>query len=134
MTSPTARSLALLRRSGYLAESVERWIPGANIRRDLFHVGDVLAVHPYRQPAFLLVQATSRPNVSARLAKAKASAELATWLRAGGAFEIWGWHRPGKRWEVHRVAVQDLGAVVVQAMPRRGRRAVQGDLFQGERP
>ncbi len=32
--TPTARSLALLRRSGYLAAVVEKWIPRINRRRD----------------------------------------------------------------------------------------------------
>jgi hypothetical protein len=133
MASPTARTLELLRKSGYVAESVEKWIPGANIRRDLFGMADVLAVHPHRRPAFLLVQATTRPNVGARLKKARARPELAAWLRAGGAFEVWGWFRRGKRWEVHRAALraEDLAAVVIQVQPRTRRRPVQPGLFDG---
>jgi hypothetical protein len=33
--SPTARTLALLRREGYIASSVERFLPRVNRRRDL---------------------------------------------------------------------------------------------------
>jgi hypothetical protein len=132
--TPTARSLDLLRQSGYLAEPVERWLPGANLRRDLFHVGDVLAVHPHRQPAFLLVQATTRGHVQARLDKARCRPELAVWLRAGGAFEVWGWFCTGKRWDVRRVGVQagDLAAVPLTRTPRRTRTPRQRDLFAGD--
>ena len=68
----TGRTLGLLRRAGFLAEIVERWvpIPGKNIRRDLFHVADVLAVHPTRK-TFLLVQVTSVGHIAHRLTKAK---------------------------------------------------------------
>ena len=68
--TPSGRSLMLLRRQGYLAETVERWIPRVNRRRDLFGFADLLAVHP-RDRLFLLVQATSLGNVAARLKKAK---------------------------------------------------------------
>ena len=39
--SPTARSLRYLRECGHVADVVERWIPRANVRRDLFGVIDV---------------------------------------------------------------------------------------------
>jgi hypothetical protein len=120
MTSPTARTLARLRRRGYLAGVVERWLPRANVRKDLFGCADVLAVHP-RDRAFLLVQCTSLAHVGDRLRKAKARPELAAWLQAGGAFEVWGWARRGRRWAVKGVAVRpgDLAAVVIEALPRR---------------
>lgn len=132
--TPTARTLDLLRASGYLAETVEKWIPRANVRRDLFHVGDVLAVHAHRRPAFLLVQATTRACVQTRLAKARGRPELAVWLRAGGAFEVWGWFRRGKRWEVCQVGVQgrDLEALPLTPVRRRARKPRQRDLFAGE--
>ena len=38
--TPTAASLDLLRRSGFLCEVVERWLPKVNVRRDLFHERD----------------------------------------------------------------------------------------------
>ena len=43
--TPTARSLAFLRRCGHSADVVERWIPlRDNVRRDLFGFIDVVAV------------------------------------------------------------------------------------------
>lgn len=65
-TSPTQRSLAYLRKQGYLACVVEKWIPRANIRKDAFDCIDVLAIRPGE---VLGVQATSRDHVSHRITK-----------------------------------------------------------------
>jgi hypothetical protein len=129
--TPTARTLAYLRRLGYLAAAVERWIPGANVRADLWHFADVLAVHP-RDRLFLLVQATTTDHAAHRLGKAKARPELLAWLKAGGAFEVHGWTRRSGRWHVKRVAVvtADLTGIVLCAPPRRGRQR-QRILFDG---
>jgi hypothetical protein len=59
------RTLNLLRRSGYTAEICERWIPGTGVRRDLFHVGDLFAVHAARRELWL-VQACTLSNLAAR--------------------------------------------------------------------
>jgi hypothetical protein len=92
--SPTQRTLALLRREGYTAAVVERWIPKAGRRADLFGVIDLLAVKP---GIVLGVQATAASNVSARVHKALAEPRLRTWLEAGAAFGIIGWARRGPR-------------------------------------
>src|SRR5262245_14485357 len=131
--TPTARTLYRLRRLGFLAAPVERWIPQVQKKRDLFGVGDVLAVHP-RERTFLLVQATSIVHVGDRLKRCRTRPELSVWLKAGGGFEVWGWCKQGDRWEVKRVAVpaDDLEPVVLQA-PRRRKRPGKGerqrDLF-----
>lgn len=44
MSSPTQRTLAALRKLGYLAAVVEKWNHGAHIRQDLFGFIDVLAI------------------------------------------------------------------------------------------
>jgi hypothetical protein len=131
--TPTARTLDLLRRSGYQAAVVEKWLPHAGVRSDLWRFGDVLAVSDRREPRFLIVQCTTLAHTADRLRKARECPELRTWLRAGGAFEVWGWYRKGKGWEVRRVAVQgsDLAEVVTRAHWRRGRKVVQKDLFEG---
>jgi hypothetical protein len=130
--SPTARTLAFLRRAGYLAAVVEHWIPGANVRKDLFGVADVLAVHP-RDRLFLLVQATTADHVAHRLRKTRARPELALWLKAGGRFEVWGWFKRAGRWKVKRVEIraEDLAEVVLCApRPRRTRKGErQRELF-----
>jgi hypothetical protein len=133
--SPTARSLSLLRRQGYLAAPVERYIPQVQKKLDLFGVADVLAVHP-RDRVVLLVQATSADHVSDRLARVRARTETALLLRAGVQVEVWGWRKSdGGKWEVRRVAVRpgDLAAVeLTPKRPRRGRRPVQMSLFPAD--
>ena len=128
--SPTARSLAMLRKCGHAAGIVERWLPGVNRRKDLFGCIDLVAVRR-GEAGVLAVQATSLANVSARLGKAKARSELRTWLAAGNRFSVFGWYRRQGRWRVKIVDLrtEDLAAVVVQSPPRRGRKAVQKDLF-----
>ena len=127
--SPTARTLIHLRRRGYTADPVERFVAGAGaqgrgIRRDWGRFGDVLACHPGRRE-ILIVQATSRPNVGARLAKSRAQPALAAWLAAGGRFEVHGWALRRGRWHVKVVEVRgvDLAAIVLEAPPRRLRQS-----------
>jgi hypothetical protein len=66
VSSPTARSLEHLRKQGYTAEVVERWIPGANIRKDLYGFIDILAIN---DTEVLGVQTTSGDHVAERVAK-----------------------------------------------------------------
>lgn len=130
--TPTARTLATLRRGGYLAVPVERWLPAVCRKVDLLGVADVLAVHA-RDRCFLLVQATSAAHVSDRLKRCRQRPELAVWLAAGGAFEVWGWKKIGNHWHVRRVAVRgaNLATVPLTVLPRRrrGKRDQQGELF-----
>ena len=128
--TPTARTLNLLRRSGYQAGVVERWLPKVNLRSDLWHFADVLAAHPIRGE-ILLVQVTVRGHIAHRLRKAKAVPELAGWLRAGGEFQVHGWYKRLGKWDVKIVAVKadDLATVVLRAPRRRGRKSVQPELF-----
>lgn len=131
MPSPTRLTLNLLRRSGYVVDVVERWLPRVNRRRDLFGFGDVLAIDR-REPGLLLVQCTSIGHVGDRLAKARNRPELAVWLRAGGRFEVWGWVKRGGRWRVKIVKVdaQSLEPVPLPAPARRrGKRVCQQGLF-----
>jgi hypothetical protein len=127
--SPTSLTLRFLRNSGYSADVCERWIAQARIRKDLFGCIDIIAVHRC-EPGVLAMQATSLPNLGARLAKARSKAELKVWLRAGGRFEVWGWSQRAGRWHVQRVAVQAeaLVGVAVQAVSRRWR-AKQREFF-----
>jgi hypothetical protein len=120
MMTPTARTLAALRKLGYLAAVVEKWLPRIKRRQDLFGFGDVLAVHPGDR-VFMIVQATTGSNVASRLNKARALPALTTWLGAGGTFEVWGWKKMKGRWHVRRVAV-DAELQAVELTPRRRRR------------
>jgi hypothetical protein len=129
MPSPTKKTLDRLQQQGYCAEVVERWVPQANVRRDLFHCIDVIALHR-REPGVLAIQATTVGNLSTRLAKAKAQPELALWLRCGNRFQVWGWEHCEGRWTLKMVEVraEDLATMVVSRPPRRGRQR-QRTLF-----
>ena len=113
--TPTARSLDLLREMGYTAEVVERWVPGAKIRRDLFGFADVLGCHA--KFGVLAIQCTTGDHAAARTSKAMDEARLLTWLKAGAKFEVWGWALRGARgkrklWVLsRRIAHLDSGAV-----------------------
>ena len=128
--TPTARTLAALRKAGFLADVVERWIAQAGVRRDLFGIFDVLAIDT-REPGLLAVQCTTKANVGARLRKMRQAPALRYWLRTGARAEVWGWFKDAAgRWQVHRVEVRadGLGEVPLVIFPRR-RRARQLDLF-----
>ena len=108
--TPTARSLAKLRKEGFLACVVERWIPGANIRRDMFGFADIVAIKP--GCGIFAVQVTSMTNKASRLAKVTSSEEAARWLESGGRILVHGWRkkklkRGGKavRWECSETEV-----------------------------
>jgi hypothetical protein len=69
--TPTGRTLGRLRRRGFLADVVERWLLRVNRRRDLFGFADIIAVH-LREPGVLPVQCTTAAHVPDRLANARA--------------------------------------------------------------
>jgi hypothetical protein len=113
--TPSARSAAYLRGLGYLVETVERWLPYARRRVDLFNCGDLLAIKPGEPP--LLVQVTTTGHQADRMAKALSRPGLLVWLRAGAAFAVHGWRKAGPRggrkaWAVtvRPVTLADLAA------------------------
>lgn len=100
-SSPTQRTLALLRKRGYIAAVVERWNPHARVRHDLFGIVDVLGI---REGETLAVQCTSSSNVSSRVAKI-ADCEAVPVIRAAGwSLHVHGWRKNSKgRWECREV-------------------------------
>jgi hypothetical protein len=127
MVSPTARTLQELRRQGFLAAVVERWLPRVGRKADLWGIGDILAVH-LRERQVLLVQVTTAAHVPDRLRRIQARPEMALLLRADVLVEVWGWRKVGDRWRCRKVAVraEDLQPVEVQALPKR-RQARRGE-------
>ncbi len=96
--SPTARTLDAIRAAGGLAGVVERnlVLPSqAPIKRDLFGFIDIVAI---RERKVVGIQATSRPNVAARVTKitAECSEAAVRWLEAGALIEAWGWQKYAK--------------------------------------
>jgi len=130
--SPTQRTLKLLRKEGWIAEVVEKWIPctpagfkGPIKRRDLWGC-DVIACRAltlegdgdtsakFFDPGedygtLMFVQCTSDANVSARVKKLNAMPVTAI-LRNCARLEVHGWGKKGargkvKKWECRRVAL-----------------------------
>ncbi len=130
MTSPTGRTLAYLRRAGYTPAVAERWIPRANVRKDLFGIIDIVAIKA--GSPILGIQVTTAGNLSTRVAKARHCPALPTWLATGAAFELHGWRQVDGRWRVKIVTLRagDLEPVVVTALPRKKR---QSKIEQGTR-
>ncbi len=95
MPSPTSRTLKKLRDEGYLAEVVERFNYFTKRRNDLFSFIDVVAI---RGDETLAVQTTSGSNVSARIAKIRATQASAIWLESPSRkIVVHGWAKRGAR-------------------------------------
>jgi hypothetical protein len=99
MSSPTQRSLATLRGAYELVDVVERWIPGANIRKDFCGIGDLIAIGP----GVAVIQTTSDSNVSARVHKIAESDALPALQRAGVKVFVHGWKKVKGRWQLRIV-------------------------------
>jgi hypothetical protein len=128
--TPTALTMRFLRRAGYLVDVCERWVPRANVRRDLFTVIDVVAITVGKP--ILGVQATSLANVSARVKKARECPALAVWLRTGARFQVFGWTKRHGRWfpKIVELRAGDLAPEVLARPPhRRGKLHQPVDLF-----
>lgn len=110
--SPTQHTLKYLRDSGWIADVTERWVsfgkpkPGAKpkagkpgmsgVRKDLFGFGDIAAYRP-DVSGVLIVQATSTPNMSARIAKLLANDNARKWVsQPWRAIAVVGWRRYAK--------------------------------------
>lgn len=92
--SPSAMTIEHLRRNGYRAQSVEKWIPQAKRKMDLFGFIDIVALDPLTGK-IVGIQATSGSNVSSRVEKilGERRQEAADWLRCGGLIQVWGWKK-----------------------------------------
>ena len=113
MSSPTQRSLKHLRKNGWTAQVVEKWLPPRGkmkfgVRIDLFGFGDIVACRPPVQvinatlPGLIaIVQCTSASGggYAAHRAKILAAPAFPTWKAAGGRVFLQGWAKRGKRGE-----------------------------------
>lgn len=94
--SPTARSLAHLRKHGAIAAVVERFNPGARVRQDLFGFIDIVALEPTKQ-GVLAIQACVTGDQSKRLQKIREEPRALAWLAAGNRIAVYGWAKRGAR-------------------------------------
>jgi len=104
-TSPTARTLAELRKRGWTAQVVEQHLPFPKpfgTKRDLFGVIDIVAIAPVMTPAsgqlmgreIVGIQATAdSANHAHRRTKILAEPRAKQWVEAGGRLELWSWSR-----------------------------------------
>ena len=96
--SPTQRTLQWLRKNGYAAGVVEKWIPHIKRRVDLFGAIDIIAVRA-SPPETVGIQCTSKSNMSSRVKKALSIPEISIWKDAGNQMLVVGWSKEvvGKR-------------------------------------
>lgn len=99
---PTQRSLEHLRKAGYLAEVVEKWIPMVKRRKDLFGFIDILAI---REGEVVGVQATSGSNVAARVDKIINHENVGAVRKGGIRILVHGWAKRKGRWQLREVDV-----------------------------
>lgn len=102
-TSPTQLTLKKLRADGWIPAVVEKWNPHIKIRQDLFGFIDILAI---REGETIAIQATSRANISTRVAKIESDDLfdiVSTVRKAGWRIEVWGWKKIKNRWELKTV-------------------------------
>jgi hypothetical protein len=124
--SPTARTMERLTESGFVCGVVERWIPQANIRKDLFGFIDLVAMNDMR---LIAIQATSGSNLSARRKKIinESAANARLWLEHG-EIEVWAWRklkkkRDGKHWHpvIEHITMEDVLCTKHGAIRRKNR-------------
>ena len=97
--TPTQRSLAALRKLGYLVEVVEKWNSFTRTRKDLWGWADLLAI---RRGEVLAVQVTST-GVSSRIKKIMDSETIGRVREAGIRIEVHGHRKNTKGKYVMRV-------------------------------
>lgn len=105
-SNPTQRTLALLRKEGYIVAIAEKYNSFIKRKQDLFGWIDVVAIHPEKK-GILAVQTTSGKNLSTRIKKAEALESYKVWLKAGNGVEFHGWRKlkklPGnQKWACDR--------------------------------
>lgn len=103
MASLSVLSKEYLEKKGYTVEKVEHYNTFSHRRIDLLGVGDLLALNGKE---ILLVQVTSRANLSARQKKGRESEKLALWVMAGAKFILHGWDKHEGRWRLEERSLE----------------------------
>src|SRR5262245_41387051 len=100
MTTPTSRTLAQLRKEGATAAVVERWLPQARVRRDLFGFADIVALREWPlcegvigATQIVAIQCCAMSGRARHLKKIQAEPLHKLWLAAGGLIEVWAWRK-----------------------------------------
>lgn len=101
--SPTQLSLKHMRDWGCKAQVVEKWNPHARVRQDLFGVIDIVCIGDGNITG---IQATSRSNMSARVAKIRSSSDAVDWCLSHGVLLVHGWDKHNNRWRLKSVRMK----------------------------
>ena len=100
MSSPTSRTLKMMRDEGWTSQVVERWNPHARRRIDLFSVIDVIGINEHET---IGIQATTLSGRSSRLNKILECEEALLWqVGKNRSLELWCWRKLKNRWRCHR--------------------------------
>jgi hypothetical protein len=116
-STPTSRTLALLRGENYHAAVVERHIPHCFTTVDLFGVFDLVAVRA-DVPGVTGIQCTSGSNHASRVRKLLASEVLAVWLRAGNTALVISWTMRQRQWLARRQEITSADLLAGNPQPR----------------
>ena len=109
-SSPTTRSLALMRKEGYTCAITEHYNAFVGIRQDLYGFIDIVCLRG-GEVGVLGIQTTSTGNINARIKKIQANPIYILWLQCGNKLEVQGWAKRGKagkvkHWTVKRVPIE----------------------------
>lgn len=102
--SPTQRTLKALKEEGYRCGIVERFVGPLNIRVDLFHIIDIIAIRPgevlsmdsgeIRPGEIVGVQSCGQSYAEHWRKLTEEHADAAQdWILSGGKLELWGWRK-----------------------------------------
>jgi hypothetical protein len=102
-SSPTTRSLKLMRDRGFYSEVVERYNSFTRTRHDLYGFIDILCLG---EGVVIGVQTTSYSNMTARIKKIKEHENYPIVEKAGITIVVQGWKKnKSNRWEVKEVVI-----------------------------
>lgn len=112
--SPTRFALRDLKKMGFVAQVVERRLPGCFITQDLFGCIDIIALRAgigilgiqatggdggnhaaRRNKALGTAPVIEKPAAAGKRKRAPVRPKLREWLEAGGRFEIWSYRKAG---------------------------------------
>ena len=90
------------RDEGWYVERTEHWDSFARRRKDLLGFGDLLCLTTGRA---VLVQVTTKSNMSARIKKINGLDTSAHWKQSGGQIVVEGWYKQDRRWQCKSVTL-----------------------------
>lgn len=105
MTSPTVRSIAHLKETGWVVDKVEHFNTFAHRTFDLFGCIDIVAIRPGELAGIQTTSDDTGGNSGERRRKILAEPRMRQWLEAGGTLYLHAWAKRGaqgkrKTWQL----------------------------------